>query len=930
MERRAPAPGGQLPPRAGCCLSRAAIDFAGLADALLRRGVDLVSSWLPGGVQRGHEYVCADLSGGAGQSCSVNLNTGAWGDFAAGVAGKDFTSLYAAIHGIGQAEAARELYAVVGWADDDGVQAPAPVRAPPVRQAAAPSPARADEGWVTQRPVPAHAPAPTFKHTYRQPQDIEHTAEYRSAPDELHGYIVRFRTSDGGKDPLPYTWCTSARDGAARWHWKQFDEPRPLYLPSHRMPGGRTVLLVEGEKKADALQALLDAGAPGIYCVASWPGGCKAWKKAEWAWLAGLHVVAWPDCDAKREAVPKAAQKSVVGQALTQLEQLGGEITDADREQVRKAALELAASVMPLLPAEKQPGMLAMLGIGALLRDVHGCVVRVLPIPQPGEVADGWDCGDAINTDGWDFTRVMAFMAQAYALPGWAGGDKPATKAAAGAQPEPSGDGGGAGGGRRDSTAGASSDDDAGDAFADHLAFICEQMKCQPYEVGVNRKLLIAALTKASAIKDCLGYNELTNSPGTVVPWPWRETPGPLGDTDDLRLGDWLSREYKLKAASRAALAEAIDTVADMRRYHPIRDWLKGLAWDGKPRLAKWLMHVLDMDPATLPARRHRYLALVGRYMLMGLVARVMDPGVKFDYSPVFEGPGGIGKSTFVAELVGRDFFSDTHFDIGNGKEGMEQLEGLWAYELSELTAFKRADSEQIKQFFSSTVDRFRGAYGKFVQQHKRQCVIFCTTNKRQYLYDLTGNRRFWPVWIERQIKLAWLRKWRDQLFAEAYAAWAAGERFTPTHAEEEDCFVPEQMLRLVETTVQSKLYELLTRIGAEHRDGSAAAGLNQTTTFVTLHGLVQALGADAAKSTSLLETQIRGWLESNGWEMTRESTGQRRRGYMAPKVWPPAVDDEESPAPAHSAVAADQPPTADAEPARVLAPDGISDDDPF
>lgn len=883
---------------------RRQIDFAGLADELLRRGVSLIEGWLPGGVQRGHEYVCADLSGSAGTSTSINLKTGAWGDFAADIKGKDWISLYAAIHGLGQAEAAIELYGVVGWSlPGDDVQAPAPARAAPPRP---PSPApkpRSDEGWTTHRPVPAIAPAPTFKHAFRLPQDVDHIAEYRTGED-LHGYIVRFRTSDGGKDPLPYTWCVSTRDGTLGWRWKQFDEPRPLYLPGHALPGRRTVLMVEGEKKADALQALLDAGAPGIYCVASWPGGCKAWQKAEWAWLAGCHVLLWADCDAKREALTKAER-------------------DATPDKVAQQVLQAAK---PLLAWHLQPGMQAMLRIGAQLRQTHGCTVQLLPIPEPGAVVDGWDCGDAINTDGWDFARVQAFLQQAYALPDWAGDDKRAPGTAARAQPRTSGDEPAAKS-RADGLADAGTSDDGDDAFADHLDFLCEQLKCERWEVPVNRKLLITALLKAPALAACLAFNELTNAPGTVAAWPWRTAPGALADSDDLRLGDWLSRQYRLKAASRAALAEAIDTVADMRRYHPIRDWLRGLQWDGKPRRDRWLIHVLGMDPAALPPRRRRYLELMGGYLLMGLVARVMKPGVKFDYSPVFEGPGGIGKSTFVAELVGRDFFSDTHFDIGNGKEGMEQLEGLWAYELSELTAFKRADSEQIKQFFSSTVDRFRGAYGKFVQQHPRQCVIFCTTNKRQYLFDLTGNRRFWPVWISAPIKLDWLRKWRGQLFAEAFAAWQAGEHIAPTREEEEAFFVPEQRMRLVETTVQSKLYELLTREGADIREGSTTNGLNCLTTFVTLHGLVQALGADAAKSTSLLETQIRGWLESNGWEQVRESTGQRRRGYRPPDVWPPADDEDTSTA---GAPAANQPPTDDAQPAWDGASDGGGDDEPF
>lgn len=869
------------------------IDFAGLNTALLGNAETVVSNWLSGGKRVGHEYVCAGLGGGEGRSCSVNLNNGKWADFQSGEKGSDLTSLYAAIHGMDQGAAARELLRDHGWERSRAVQAPAhdakPHRAPP-----------ADEGWKTQRPVPGHAPKPTFKHLHRKPEDIEHLAEYRTG-DDLHGYIVRFRTSDGGKDPIPYTWCVSARDGAARWHWKQFDEPRPLYFPGLRMPEGRTVVLVEGEKKGGALQTLIDARAPGVYCVASWPGGSKAWKKADWTWLAGCHVIAWPDCDAKRELLSAAERK-------------------ATPDKLAQAVLQQSK---PLLPAEKQPGMSAMLGIGALLRDVHGCTVQMLPIPAPGDVPDGWDCGDAIDADGWDFERVMGFFAQAYALPAWAGNDKPASKARA-EPPDPSAN---AQAMPADRLAAAEEGDDA---FQEHLDFVCAQLECEPWDLGVNRKLVIAALMKAPALQDCLGYNELTSAPGTVHPWPWREEAGLLAETDDLRLGDWLSREYKLKAASRAALAEAIDTVADMRRFHPIRDWLADLEWDGKPRLGKWLMHVLRMDPEVVPRRRQHYLSLVGRYMLMGLVARVMEPGVKFDYSPVFEGLPGVGKSTLVLELVGKAHFSDTHFDIGNGKDGMEQLEGLWAYELSELTAFKRADSEQIKQFFSSTVDRFRGAYGKFVQPHKRQCVIFCTTNKRQYLYDLTGNRRFWPIWIEQQIALAWLRKWRGQLFAEAYAAWRAGERFFPTCEEEEVYFVPEQELRLIETTVQSKLYEMLTREGAMANEGRATSDYNQHTRFVTLHGLVQALGADAAKSTSLLETQIRGWLESNGWQQQRESTGQRRRGYAQPDVWPPVVVDDELLSGTPDGSATDQPHMTDEPPARAGESNGNSDDEPF
>ena len=641
-----------------------------------------------------------------------------------------------------------------------------------------------------------------------------------------------------------------------------------------------TVVVVEGEKKASILQALLDQHIPGVYVVVSWAGGCNAWRKSDWSWVNGCPVLLWPDCDGHREPLGKKEREACLDDA----------------------ARDIVQAMKPVLPAAKQPGMKAMLGIGALLRDAHACTVSMLPIPAPLEVANGWDCADAINTDSWDGTRVLAFFGGAQPLPP-AGSDD----AALSHSDKPAGHSGGGegcdfGAPSVNATGGGAGDD----AFADHLAFLCKQNDCEVFELGVNRKLLITALRKAPALKECLGYNELSGSPGTRMAWPWRAGAGPLKDTDDLGLGDYLCSTYKLKAASRASLSEALETVADQRRYHPVKDYLKEQEHDDKPRLDRWLIHVLGMAPTNMTARRKRYLELVGRFLLIGLVARVMNPGCKFDYSPVFEGLPGVGKSTFIKTLVGTEFFSDTHFDIGNGKDGFEQLEGLWGYELSELTALRKADSEQVKQFFSSTIDRFRGAYGKYVQAHPRQCVIFCSTNKKQYLYDLTGNRRFWPVWIDQQIKLAWLEKWRGQLFAEALKAYVAGERYAPTREEEELYFEPEQKLRLVETAVQSRLYELLTREGALTSENKLTNDLNQHTTFITLDRLVSALGADAAKSSSLLESQIRGWLEAHGWGYGRESTGQRRRGYKQPQDWPPKIDDDESAAGSTTSPSAD------------------------
>jgi predicted P-loop ATPase len=870
------------------------INFTALADALLGRVDQLLTNWLPGGVVKNGEYFVSSVwRHEKTPSLSVRVsgaNAGCWRDHGGDAVGGDLLSLYAAIHGLTMGKAAvavaREegLEDVAGVTHANGDVAPRPIRVPPVAPPVVAKP-RSDEGWRTVMPVPDFAPAATFWHQYRNSDDhkdpIDHLAVYK-IDGALMGYVVRFITSEGKKETLPYTWCISAKDGGCKWHWKTWDEPRPLYFPGGKSPITAadadgvlpTVVVVEGEKKASILQALLDVSIPGVYVVASWAGGCKAWGKTEWNWLNGCTVLLWPDCDGHREVLTKKERDACLD----------------------NAARDIAQAMKPVLPADKQPGMRAMLGIGAMLRDAHACTVSMLPIPAPLEVVDGWDCADAINVDGWDGDRVLAFFGQSQPLPASSGDD--AAKARSGKPVAPSG-GGGAGdfGAPPANAAGQGDHDDGDDAFADHLMFMVDSLKLKGvHDLGVNRKLVIAALRKAPGLRDCLGFNELTGVPSTRRPLPWRNAAGPLEDMDDLALGDWVSTKYHLKAASRAALSEAMDTVADSRRFHPVRDWLNGLEHDGKPRLEKWLIHVLGLDPndtKALSPKLKRYLELVGKYMLLGLVARVQKPGCKFDYSPVLEGPTGIGKSTFVKVLVGEEFFSDTHFDIGQGKDGMEQFCGVWAYELSELTALRRADSEQVKQFFSSQKDRFRGAYGRYVQDHPRQLVIFCSTNKKQYLYDTTGNRRFWPFWIKQAINLVWLRKWREQLFAEAMVMYQAGAQIYPSLEEEKAYFVPEQDKRLVETSVQSRLYELLTREGAASKEGAATLELNQHTAFVTIDKLVIALGTDPGKASTMLEGQIRGWLEAQGWEYGRESTGARRRGFKRPDVWPPEIEDE-------------------------------------
>ncbi len=377
---------GKLPP----------LNFEALADALLPDAADLVAAWLPGGAQRGHEYVCGSLAGGKGASCSVNLTTGEWADFSGDEKGRDLVSLYAKIHGLSNVRACVELARAKGLESVAGVVKSADGSAPPVRAprpAPPPKPAPEREEWKAIVPVPGYAPKVNFKHQHRTEADIVHVSEYWRDADLL-GYVVRFRTSDGGKDDIARTWCESQTKGGSRWHWKQWEEPRPLYLPGRTLPEGRTVVLVEGEIKAAVLQALLDACAPGVYVVAGWPGGCKAWQKVAWNWLAGRTVILWPDTDSKREQPSVKERKALEAEWCERL----GIADTAGLKDVPEylAALQALKDAKPYLAYTDQPGMKAMRGIGAVLRDAHACTVQLLPIDQPGVKPDGWDCKDAM------------------------------------------------------------------------------------------------------------------------------------------------------------------------------------------------------------------------------------------------------------------------------------------------------------------------------------------------------------------------------------------------------------------------------------------------------------------------------------------------------------------------------------------------------
>jgi predicted P-loop ATPase len=214
---------------------------------------------------------------------------------------------------------------------------------------------------------------------------------------------------------------------------------------------------------------------------------------------------------------------------------------------------------------------------------------------------------------------------------------------------------------------------------------------------------------------------------------------------------------------------DACEALCLSRRFDPILDYLDSLRWDGVPRLDRWMATYLGAADSELTRA-------FGRLSLLAAVRRARSPGTKFDQIIVLEGPQGAGKSEAVCILAGSDNFSDQKILGVDDRKQQELTEGVWLYEIAELTGLRRAEVEHVKAFVSRAVDRARPAYGRYTVSQPRRTVFFATTNPGQpYLQDETGNRRFWPVVCGR-IDLQALARDRDQIWAEAAAREATGE----------------------------------------------------------------------------------------------------------------------------------------------------------
>lgn len=254
-----------------------------------------------------------------------------------------------------------------------------------------------------------------------------------------------------------------------------------------------------------------------------------------------------------------------------------------------------------------------------------------------------------------------------------------------------------------------------------------------------------------------------------AMPWDRRTEKRRWTDVDYAGFYRYAETFYNL--TGREKLDNGLLIVSSQNRINDVKEYLTGLKWDGVKRLDTLLIDYLG-------AEDNPYTRAVIRKSLCAAVARAVIGGVKYDYMPIFTGPQGIGKSTFLA-ILGRDWFSDS-LTTFEGKEAAELIQGTWLNEIGELTAMTKQETSAVKQFLSKTHDIYRAAYGRQTNKYPRRCVFFGTSNDSEFLKDATGNRRFWPVdvGVHKPTKSIWedLSGEVDQIWAEAYCYWMLGE----------------------------------------------------------------------------------------------------------------------------------------------------------
>lgn len=318
----------------------------------------------------------------------------------------------------------------------------------------------------------------------------------------------------------------------------------------------------------------------------------------------------------------------------------------------------------------------------------------------------------------------------------------------------------------------------------------------------------MVALRNHPTLAGILRYDEMARSAIVIQQIPNtphdQSIPRGIKDADVIAIQEEL-QQTGLRRIAKATVQDAVQLCAEQDRFHPVRDYLGSLVWDGEKRVYGWLGKYLGVEG-------NDYSDKIGELFLIALVARQFKPGCKADYMLILEGPQGAMKSSACRALAG-EWFSDNLPDLSRGDPVRlsMHLRGKWLIEIAEMSSFNAAESHTLKEFLTQTEERYTPKYGRNEVQEPRQCLFIGSTNEGAYLRDATGARRFWPVKVG-TILINELIADRGQLLAEAVHLYRSGAQWWPDREFEKDHIAPQQDARYEEDAWQQEIENWMAR----------------------------------------------------------------------------------------------------------------------
>lgn len=265
-------------------------------------------------------------------------------------------------------------------------------------------------------------------------------------------------------------------------------------------------------------------------------------------------------------------------------------------------------------------------------------------------------------------------------------------------------------------------------------------------------------LEKDKNLKNIGGLNKFRNRIEKYGPMPWDDSFSSeekiWSPSDTAKLRNYLDRTYDICGAKK--IEDSLISLTGKRRFHPVIDYLKSIKWDGKKRLATIFIDAFGVED-------NEFTREASVLFFVGIIARVHNPGTKFDYMPILISEyQGIGKSMFWERIsVNPEWLNSTPDSNLNSKDSALGLVGKIIVNFEELSAIRRADINDLKKYITTNFDSLRRPYESQTVDIGRTCLFVGNSNTKDILRDWTGNRRFWCFELnpEKNVK-----KWMEKL----------------------------------------------------------------------------------------------------------------------------------------------------------------------